>query len=144
MIELAHYLGKRSTVLLRDLPFRDWKVKRTVDNDSIPPIIGYVFEEHGIQFNCDRDDESIRSLFFDRIGYEGEGSSRLSFDYGYKEMHEKFGAPSKADDGFSHPILGDFGPWERFQLHDFTLHVEYRRDKGGIEKITLMRNDVMP
>jgi hypothetical protein len=41
------------------------------------------------------------------------------------------------------PILGEYGPWDRFARLGYTIHVEYRADADCIKMITLMRPDVV-
>lgn len=144
MIELANYLGKKADSLLTSKPFCDWQVTRSVDDESDPPEVRYNFEGRGIQFNCDRDDERINHLFLEKDGYAGTVRSDLSFDLSKSETRSLFGPPAKSGDKFSHPVLGEFGPWDRFNLEGFVLHLEYLIDQVGIRQVTLMREDAVP
>jgi hypothetical protein len=142
MIELAKYLNREVSCLLNAEPFCDWQVTRTVYDDSDPPLVGYVFNSRGVQLNCDREGEKVRSLFFEKGGYAESLSSDISFSLRRQEVRSQLGPPSKSGDKFSHAVLGDFGPWDRFELTNFVLHIEYGLEDDGIEKVTLMRSDV--
>lgn len=143
-MKLVKYLGQKASVLLEAEPFMEWHVDRTIDDDSDPPLVSYSFGECGLQFNCDRDDECIRSLFLDKDKHAGIVLSEVPFGLHRAEVLSQFGNPSKSGDRVSHPILGNFGAWDRFRNSGYTLHVQYGVDKDRIEKITLMRNDVAP
>ncbi len=57
---------------------------------------------------------------------------------------EHFGRPSKSGDKSSHPILGDYGAWDRFEMNGYVVRFEYKMNSSGITNITFMRNDVVP
>lgn len=142
MIELAKYLGRDVGCLLSAKPFCDWQITRSVYDDSDPPLVGYVFDSRGVQLNCDRESEKVRSLFFEKGGYAESLSSDISFSLRKQDVRSLFGPPSKSGDKLTHAVLGDFGPWDRFQFANFVLHIEYGFTDDCIERITLMRNDV--
>ena len=144
MMKLASYLGQNASSLLEAEPFKNWTVERTVDDESDPPEVRYVFENCGFQFNCDRENESVNTLFLEKEEHAGTVLSEVPFSLGRDEVLSRFGSPSKSGEGFSHPVLGEFGDWDRFQRSDYTVHVQYCVDSDRIEKITLMRNDVAP
>jgi len=140
---MAEYLGKNVDCLLQSAPFKQWPVKRAVDSDADPPVIGYVFEGCGLQLNCDMDGR-VRSIFLEAEEHDGYIMSEVQLDSSRERVIELFGTPSKSGGSTSHPVLGDLGPWDRFRRPGYTVHVEYRIGSEGIEKITLMRNDVAP
>ena len=141
---MAEYLGRKASCLLAAEPFKNWPVERYVDNDSDPPFVGYTFKSCGLQFNCDCEDEIVNSLFLEVEEHDGTVLSEVPFNLGRVEVLAHYGTPSKSGERVSHPILGDFGPWDRFQWLEYTVHVQYKVDSDGIERITLMRNDVVP
>lgn len=141
---LAKYLGQNASCLLEAEPFKNWPVKRRADDDSDPPEVRYVFVGCGLQFNCDREDETINSVFLEAEAHAGTVLSEVPFYLRRDEVLARFGSPSKSGEGFSDPILGAFGAWDRFQGPAYTVHVEYKVTSDSIEKITLMRNDVVP
>jgi hypothetical protein len=143
-MNFVKYLGRRAPVLLGSEPFNKWTVERTLDEDSDPPLIGYSFKECGLQFNCDRDSERIRSIFLERDRYAGAILSEIPFDLRRNEVLNELGKPTKSGEETYHPILGKFGAWDRFQFTGYTIHVQYSSDENGIDKITYMRNDVVP
>ena len=143
-MKLTKYLGRKASCLLSAEPFKNWPVQRWVDNESDPPIVNYSFVGCGLQLNCDCEPENVRSLFLEKESYAGTVLSEVPFNLRKDQVLARFGSPSKSGDRTSHPILGDFGPWDRFQLPEYIVHVQYKLDSDGIEKITLMRSDVAP
>jgi hypothetical protein len=115
-----------------------------VEDDSDPPFVGYVFVGCGLQITCDCEDERVRSLFVESEAHGGTDLSEVPFHLRRDEVLARFGLPSKSGKGFTDPILGDFGPWDRFQGPGYTVHFQYKVASDSIEKITLMRNDVVP
>lgn len=143
-MKLAKYLGRKSSDLLEAEPFKDWGVERMVEDDSDPPFVGYSFKDSGFQVSCDRESENIRSLFLEKESHSGNELSDIPFSFSRDQVLEKLGSPSKSGKSVSHPVLGEFGAWDRFQNNEYTTHVEYRTDSDEIKKITVMRNDVTP
>jgi len=131
--------------MLRDAPFKDWVFERSLEKDLDPPIIHYVFPRHGLELRCD-DDEKICVIFlysnesdlFDDVLIEPH------FSWSRQQVVEYFGSPSKSGGRSNHPILGDYGAWDRFSMPGYTVRFEYEMDSDHIQKITFMRNDVVP
>jgi hypothetical protein len=144
IMRFANYLGQKASCLLEAEPFKNWPIKRSVDDDSDPPEVRYSFVNCGLRFNCDRHDERVNSLFLEAEEHAGTILSEVPFHLRRDEVLARFGSPSKCGEGFSHPVLGDYGPWDRFQGPQYTVHVQYKACFDSIEKITLMRNDVVP
>jgi hypothetical protein len=75
------------------------------------------------------------------VGAPGEvgpfGSTR-------REVIERLGPPFRSGQPISDPVLGDYGAWDRFIRSGYVLHVEYRRHEDAINRLTLMRADVVP
>jgi hypothetical protein len=143
-VRLAKYLGQNASSVLDAEPFKNWPMERGVDDDSDPPEVRYVFVGCGLGFNCDRESEKVRCLFLEAETHAGAIISEVPFHLRRDEVLAHFGPPSKSGGPVSHPILGNFGPWDRFQGSEFTVHVQYKVGSDSIEKITLMRNDVAP
>jgi hypothetical protein len=143
-VRLARYLGQNASCLLEAEPFKNWPVERSVDDDSDPPDVEYTFVGCGLELNCDREDERVRSIFLEAEAHAGTVLSEVPFHLRRHEVLARFGSPSKSGEGFSDPILGDFGPWDRFRSPEYAVHVQYKAGSDSIEMITLMRNDVVP
>ncbi len=141
---LAKYLGLKASCLLESGPYKNWPVERSVDDDCDPPEVRFVFVGCGLALNCDREDERVNSIFLEAEEYARTVLSEVPFHLSRDEVLERFGSPSKSGRAMSHPILGDYGPWDRFEGDKYTVHVHYEVDSDSIEKITLMRNDVVP
>ena len=143
-MNFAKFLGQKASCLLEAEPFRNWPVERSVDDDSDPPEVGYTFAGCGLALKCDRRDEKINCLFLELETHAGTVLSEVPFHLRRSEVLALFGPPSKSGEGFSDPVLGDYGPSDRFQGPEYTVHVEYRVDSDSIKMITLMRNEVVP
>lgn len=143
-MKMAQYLGKNASSLLDFEQFKHWPVERSVDEDSDPPEVRYVFEDCGLEFNCDLEGEYIRALFFEKERHSGVVLSEIPFSLCRNEVLSQFGTPSKSGEAFSDPILGDYGAWDRFEASGYAIHFQYSAEVDTIEKITLMRSDVVP
>lgn len=142
---ISDYLDFQASIMLKDEPFKNWAVERSLEEDLDPPIVHYVFPRRGLELRCD-DDEKISVIFL--RSHEGDvfGDTLIepSFSWTRQQVLEHFGCPSKSGDKSSHPILGDSGAWDRFAMPGYTIRCEYKMDSAGIQKITFMRNDVVP
>ncbi len=145
IVQLAQYLGRESSVLLADPPFKDWIFTKSIETDLEEPRIDYVFAHNGMDFVCDAD-ETVRSIFLysEELRCFKETVQDLPFGATRQEVMARFGSPSKSGGSFSDPILGKYGAWDRFARGAYAIHVEYHLDGSGIEGITLMRADVVP
>ena len=143
-MRLSRFLGKEVSLLLNSPQYKSWPIKRVVDDDSVPQTVGYILSNGVLQVVCDRDSETIRSLFCSSEAHAGATLSEIPFCTVRSTVLLKYGTPAKSGDKHSHPILGDFGPWDRFELGDYVLHVEYCFEAPGVKRITMMRNDVAP
>jgi len=143
-MEIAKYLGQPASCLIQADHFKHWSIERSVDDESDSPEVRYSFTDRGLRFNCDRHNELINCLFLESEKDGNTVLSEVSFTLGRNEVLKYFGSPSKSGEGFSHPVLGNFGPWDRFKGSTYTVHIQYKSDSAGIQKITLMRADVVP
>jgi hypothetical protein len=142
---LSSYLGRKALVLLSDAPFKNWAVIRTVEVDLDSPLIDYVFTQNGMDFVCDGEDKlSSIFLYADQLRYFREGVEDLPFTCTRKEVIARLGSPSRSGNRINDPILGDYGAWDRFERSGYVIHVEYRLREDAINKLTLMRTDVVP
>lgn len=141
----AKYLGQPVSTLLEAPPFNHWPIKRSIENDLPEQIIHYVFPKHGLELQSDRGDKiSLVMLFADELKGFDESLLDVPFYFSRQQVRERFGLPSKSHEGFTDPILGIFGPWDRFSRSGYTIHFEFTVDADRIRKITLMRPDVVP
>jgi hypothetical protein len=142
---LARYLGRQASVLLADPPFKDWAFERSLETGLEKLRIDYVFAHNGMDFVCDEDDK-VDTIFFyaDKSRCFKEGVQELPFSANRREVIARLGSPSKSGGKISDPILGEYGAWDLFARPGYAIHVEYRLDVDVINKITLMRADVVP
>lgn len=139
---LARYLGAPTSMLLAEAPFKDWIFEKSFETDLEELRIDYVFPEGGVALICDGDDR-LNTIFLYANRFEGDLPD-LPFASKRQEVIKRFGAPSKSGGKLSDPILGDYGPWDRFARYGYSIHVAYAVDADTISRITLMRDDVVP
>src|SRR6516162_3551186 len=119
-MKLPEYLGKHATHLLRDEPFKNWQVERSLERDL--KIIHYVFQGHGLELRCDRNENiSVIFLFSDDGNCFPDTLFEVPFLWNREQVLARFGAPSKSGEKRTDPILGTYGPWDRFAQQDFTI-----------------------
>ena len=140
-MKLTEYLGEPSSRLLATQPFSDWAVTRSTEHDLPQPEVWYEFDARGVELICD-EDERIRTIFV-HAGAD-ESLSGIPFKLRRKDVLERFGSPSKSGVATRHPVLGDSGAWDRFNLGVLTVHIQYRLDADAIDMITFMRPDAVP
>jgi hypothetical protein len=142
---LSNYLGRQASTLLDDQPFKNWTFEKSVETDLEKPLINYVFARDGMDFVCDEDDKiNCIFLYADESRCFKEGVQDLPFTSIRREVIARLGSPSKSGGPTRHPILGEYGEWDRFECTGYVIHIEYRLDAEAISKITLMRADVVP
>ena len=142
---IAGYLGRQASAILADLPFKYWTFEKSVETDLAQPLIDYVFARNGVDFVCD-ENETVRSIFLYSNEFRcfKEGLQDIPFTSTRQDVVNRLGSPSKSGSRTSHPILGEYGGWDRFARPGYAIHVEYGIDADCIKKITLMRADVVP
>ena len=143
--ELAQYLGRGADELLADAPFRNWALKESVDLDLAEPEINYVFTDDGMEFHCDLTGR-ISTIFICKTTskFFNLGLNDVSFSMSRREVIARHGPSSRSGSPISHPVLGDYGAWDRFVRPGYVLHVEYRSDADVVSRVTLMRPDIVP
>lgn len=142
---IASYLDKDASTLLAEQPFKNWNYERSVESDLETPLIDYVFPRDGMDFVCDSEDK-VNSIFLysDEIRRFRGDVQDLPLKSSRQEVLARLGSPSRSGGKTSDPILGEYGAWDRFVRSGYAIHVEYRLDVDVINKITLMRADVVP
>ena len=142
---LERYLGGLASSMLADAPFNGWAFERSVETDLDKPRIDYVFHSNGLDLVCDGS-EKIRTMFlyFDEDRFFSENVADFSLSWSRQNVIDRLGKPLKSGGLLNDPILGEFGPWDRFSDKDCYIHIEYRLDSDVIKKVTLMRADTAP
>jgi hypothetical protein len=145
-MRLAKYLGRDVSEMLGREPFKNWLVERSTEEDLDELAIHYVFDGHGLELRCDRD-ERVCTIFLHSEEYGGFREASvldIPFSSTRQEILELLGPPAKTGSGIHDPGLGDYGPWDRFAQPGFAVHVEYRVDADRVKTITLIRAGVFP
>jgi hypothetical protein len=60
------------------------------------------------------------------------------------DVRRALGMPTRTGAAHSHPVLGRFGPWDRFDRQTVCLHFQYTEPDNGIELVTVVTPDVAP
>ena len=110
----------------------------------------YTFPQSGLALEVDDADE-VTTVFLYSEGYEGYRQFRgvmprsLSWGDSREAVRGRLGQPSLSGDGgealFS---LGISSPFDRYDYHDYSLHVRYADDAGAIQLLTLMTPQATP
>ncbi len=139
---VSKYLGCKSSAILADEFFQDWKVRKIERHDGDSHRNDYAFSRRGVSFISDGDDV-ITAIFFSCKASPpfASGFDDLPFSFGRLEVRDRFGEPSGSREKFYDPILGEYGGWDRFNFPNYVLHVQYFSERDNIELITLMRPD---
>lgn len=144
-VDLSAYLGGPASEILSNPPFNAFDFIRSVEEDLPEIIIDYVSDDGGIDIAADEDDAVSRIFVYNEASKKfTPGLSDLPFWLGRDQVIELFGEPSKSGEGLDHPVLGVSGPWDRFSKNGYVIHVRYKVGERGIDRVTLMRPDMVP
>lgn len=139
---LLDYLGMPASALLTSPPFKPRTFKKTVDDDLPEIRINYVSASNNFSFTSDVDDK------IDCIFIEADNLDRnlwdIPFSSSRNDVLSRFGVPSKSGAARTDPILGEYGPWDRFDETRHSIHIEYQPHADRIRRVTLMRADAVP
>ena len=141
---MAQYIGKPIELLLQANPFNKWNVQRELSLDTERPEVYYSFENCGLFVITERQSEKITCVMLRDNQCERLALTDLTFNQSRDEILARFGNPQKSGEPSSHSMLGEYGPWERFQMPGYIVHFEFSLDSKQIEKITFMANEIAP
>jgi hypothetical protein len=142
MVTMIKYLGEHVSMLLASSPFKYWRFERLTEDDLPEIRVDYEFDDNGLSIICDSDDR-IRSIFID-VDIFDQKLVEIPFSSSRSEVLDMLGKPAKVGAARKDAILGEYGPWDRFDEAGYSIHVEYQPHADRIRKITLMRADVVP
>lgn len=140
-MQLLRYLGRPFKELQTSDPFVGWPAKITHEDDTHDQEVWYEFTNHFVEVTCG-DDEVIRSIFLHR-GVD-ESLAGIHFSSNRRAILRRFGTPAASGGPVRDSILGDSGEWDRFDMDDGAIHIQYRLDKDGLALVTLMHPDIVP
>lgn len=137
---LSDYIGCNAEALLESLPFRNWEVERSTEEDLEQPIIQYEFPGRSIALRCDSNNH-ITSIFLRRYDLDGFDLNSLdvSFAWDRVQVRKVLGAPTQTGDPVSDPILGEYGPWDKYKFEGYSMHLEYEKENSRVRRITIMK-----
>lgn len=142
-MNITEFIGASVKELLSVAPFNKENVQRTLELRTDRPSIDYEFISIGVAVVCDLD-ETIRTIFLSSDRIRDIRIIPFSFSMKREEIRNELGRPSKSGAESKSPILGPSGAWDRFKFKTFTFHIEYKPGSEEINKVTLMRNDIVP
>ena len=138
---LLDYLGNPASSLLTSPPFVSWKFRRTVDR-LLPEIrIDYVSARNKFAFICDSD-ERINTIFIEADNL-GRDLLDIPFSSSRNDVLSVLGMPAKSGAARKDPYLGKFGPWDRFDEAQYSIHVLYHPHADRIKRVSLARADAV-
>jgi hypothetical protein len=139
-LALSDYLGANVSRLLASEPFSQWRFTRSVE-DLPRKEVWYEFLDRNVEVICD-EDELVRTIFV----HAGADPALVAIPFWLtrQQVLDRFGIPYESGAPVRDPVLGTYGPWDRFISEMSTIHVEYRTDADAIKLITLMRRDAVP
>ena len=68
----------------------------------------------------------------------------ISWTMSRSEARALLGQPTRSQEGSTIPVLGQFGPFDRFDPPHHCVHLEYRADADRLRQVTLMHPSVAP
>ena len=142
---ILDFLGGEVSELLKAQPYSSWQFEKSLTDDLDEPIIHYVFPQNGLELRCDCDNRiTVIFLFAEESGGFDDTHFEVPFSTSRDQILELFGEPSKSGDASSHPVLGDFGAWDRFPREGHAIRFEYLGAGDSVTKITLMTDAATP
>lgn len=96
------------------------------------------------------DDGRIRTIHLHAEGHEGyEGyvgliPSGIRFDMSRAEVRSALGTPSASGEPRQIEHYGEGPAWDRFDLPEAQMHIEYAVDQRSVQLVTLMKSTVVP
>jgi hypothetical protein len=145
MRKIPEYLQRHASELIQSEPFNQWPFEKLLEDDMEPSIISYIFEKNGMTINCDSD-EIISAIFLYSDDYGGFDCELFGvpFFWGRRKVCDHFGKPSRSGGKSRSEYLGESGPWDRFAMPGYVMHVEYKLEVDEIRLITLMTEQAAP
>ncbi len=143
--DIASFLGMPASEALRSPLLADLEFERSVETDLPEIIVEYVCEERGVEVHADAD-ERVQTVFLTRRDASpfAHGLRDLPFSWTQSEVRDHLGVPERGGPRYEDPILGVYGPWDRFARDGHSIHVRFDLDRGEITRITFMRSDIVP
>lgn len=147
-MKMSKYIGKSITDFLKEEPFYSWNYSRTStdEDDVLNQGFDYEFYGYGLAIHCNID-EIIETIFLDSKDYGevNEILTEIPFTYTRKQVRDYFGiSPEFSRDALNDPILGEFGPYDRFRLYNVLIGVEFKGKKDEISQISFMPLEAFP
>jgi len=141
---MCTFLGTRFLELRNREPFKNLQLERDVDLESDPPEVRYCLGKNVVEVLCDLD-ETVTTIFLHTSQYKDFCLSEIPFTSSRIEVAHLIGfKPTYCGERMIDPDLGKCGAWDRFDLRDCSIHVQFKYGSDVIELITLMRPDVAP
>lgn len=112
--------------------------------DALDAEFSVEIPERGIAFKFD-DRRRLSSVFLEgpaaetAAAYADELPDGLSFSMSRRQVRTALGPPSKSGGGTKSAVRNRVTPpWDRFDLRDYSLHVQYTAGGSVVSMVTLM------
>jgi len=140
---VALLIGKKAEDVISDRMFYNMKREDIYDEDDDIKPHGYSFHENGIDINID-DKGDVVAIFLSQKHIRSTEIYGITSNISRTFLINNIGNPVKTGGKFIDDILGEFGPWDRFEYGEFCLHAEYDVDGEIVKTLTLMDKSVVP
>ncbi len=143
--DIASLLGMPASDALRSPLLAGLDFERSVETDLPEIIVEYTCDDRGVEVHADAD-ERVQTVFLTRVEASpfSDGLDDLRFAWTQPEARRRLGEPERSGPRYDDPILGVYGPWDRFARDGHAIHVRFDLDRGEITRITFMRADIVP
>jgi len=129
--------------VIQSVPFSRWSFE--VSDDPDLGETNYVFRQEGVDVISDSSGTVSTVFLHSSSGRRFEPELEdLPFAWSRAKARSILGSPSQSGEGRLDPVLGDYGPWDRFRYEGFEIHAQYAEGGASINLLTFMRQDVVP
>ncbi len=91
---------------------------------------------------CDAN-EQIATIFLSSDGVARFFAWHITVEYP-RRCARAFRSAIESKPAHRQVVLGQYGPWDRFDKPSHSIHIEYELEADRIKMITLMRPDMVP
>jgi hypothetical protein len=135
---MASLLGLAIAEVLRTEPFSGWTCEASDDRGL--GRTNYVFRQHGVDLVCDALGH-VTTIFLHCSADRRFRPELVDLPFGWPraQVRAALGSPARSGEASTDPLLGEYGPWDRFTLDEFDLHVHFIPSGQAIELLAFLR-----
>ena len=148
--ELPTFLNRKIDALLSAFP--TWRFERQVIEDdldeNLPTRVCYASKSNGLQVVCDAAD-TVKVIFAYSSGHEGfvayrDAVAGVELAWDRQRVRARLGVPSKTTEAQTLPVLGTYGPSDRYDFPSHSVHFQFHPIDPRVDLITIMSPDSVP